>query len=191
MHREFKLPDVGEGLTEAEILHWYVNVGDSVAVNQMICEIETAKAAVELPSPYAGTVIALNVEKGATVDVGTVIITIDDGEGVSEFPNADSASKNVLVGYGVKEADAPVRRSRRGVNSPKGEVGENIVIEMHDGPVMAKPPVRKLAKDLGVDIRRIRKSGNITRTDVLDAALAKQAPRYRGAFFMLLANIPQ
>jgi len=173
MHREFKLPDVGEGLTEAEILHWYVNVGDSVAVNQMICEIETAKAAVELPSPYAGTVIALNVEKGATVDVGTVIITIDDGEGVSEFPNADSASKNVLVGYGVKEGDAPVRRSRRGVNSPKGEVGENIVIEMHDGPVMAKPPVRKLAKDLGVDIRRIRKSGNITRTDVLDAALAK------------------
>ena len=91
MHREFKLPDVGEGLTEAEILHWYVNVGDSVAVNQMICEIETAKAAVELPSPYAGTVVALNVEKGATVDVGTVIITIDDGEGVSEFPNADSA----------------------------------------------------------------------------------------------------
>ena len=76
--RDFRLPDVGEGLTEAEILQWYVAVGDVVTINQMICEIETAKAAVELPSPYAGTVTALKVNQGETVDVGTVIITIED-----------------------------------------------------------------------------------------------------------------
>ena len=86
--RDFRLPDVGEGLTEAEILQWYVAVGDVVTINQMICEIETAKAAVELPSPYAGTVTALNVNQGETVDVGTVIITIEDGVASSGAPAA-------------------------------------------------------------------------------------------------------
>ncbi|MSZ87096.1 MAG: 2-oxo acid dehydrogenase subunit E2, partial [Actinobacteria bacterium] len=84
--RDFRLPDVGEGLTEAEILQWYVAVGDVVTINQMICEIETAKAAVELPSPYAGTVTALKVNQGETVDVGTVIITIEDGVASESAP---------------------------------------------------------------------------------------------------------
>src|SRR4051812_49626268 len=79
MLREFKLPDVGEGLTEGEILQWLVAVGDTVTVNQPLCEVETAKAAVELPSPYAGTVAELKFEAGTTVDVGTAIITIDIG----------------------------------------------------------------------------------------------------------------
>src|ERR687898_76740 len=78
--RQFKLPDVGEGLTEGEILQWLVAVGDTVTVNQPLCEVETAKAAVELPSPHAGRVVELLVEAGATVDVGTPIITIDTGE---------------------------------------------------------------------------------------------------------------
>ena len=79
MLRQFKLPDVGEGLTEGEILQWLVAVGDTVTVNQPLCEVETAKAAVELPSPYAGTVTELLFEAGTMVDVGTPIITIDTG----------------------------------------------------------------------------------------------------------------
>src|SRR5690348_2809490 len=77
--RDFKLPDVGEGLTEGEILSWLVAVGDTVTVNQPLCEVETAKAAVELPSPYAGVVAELKAEAGQTVDVGTPIISIDIG----------------------------------------------------------------------------------------------------------------
>jgi 2-oxoisovalerate dehydrogenase E2 component (dihydrolipoyl transacylase) len=77
--KQFKLPDVGEGLTEGEILQWLVAVGDTVTVNQPLCEVETAKAAVELPSPYAGTVTELLFDAGTMVDVGTPIITIDVG----------------------------------------------------------------------------------------------------------------
>ena len=77
MNKEFKLPDVGEGLTEADIVSWHVKPGDTVTINQVLVEIETAKAVVELPSPYAGTVSALLVSAGQTVDVGSPIITID------------------------------------------------------------------------------------------------------------------
>src|SRR4051812_7049838 len=76
---EFKLPDVGEGLTEAEIVTWMVKAGDTIKVNDVIVEIETAKSLVELPSPYAGTITALLVEEGVTVPVGTPIIAVDDG----------------------------------------------------------------------------------------------------------------
>ena len=87
--KQFKLPDAGEGLTEAEILKWYVQPGDHVTVNQTIVEIETAKAAVELPSPYAGSVTELLVTEGATVDVGTPIITVDvDPDGAPGVPAA-------------------------------------------------------------------------------------------------------
>jgi pyruvate dehydrogenase E2 component (dihydrolipoamide acetyltransferase) len=81
--QQFRLPDVGEGLTEAEILQWYVQVGDSVTVNQVLVEVETAKAAVELPSPYAGVVTELHAEPGETVDVGRPIITIDTEPGAA------------------------------------------------------------------------------------------------------------
>ena len=74
--KEFKLPDVGEGLTEADIIRWHVKPGDTVAVNQIIVEIETAKAVVELPSPYEGTVASLLVPEGQTADVGTPIISV-------------------------------------------------------------------------------------------------------------------
>src|SRR5215470_17516941 len=79
--KEFRLPDVGEGLTEADIVRWHVKPGDTVTVNQIIVEIETAKAVVELPSPYAGTVAGLLVPEGATADVGTPIISVDVGGG--------------------------------------------------------------------------------------------------------------
>src|SRR5687767_8009239 len=87
--RQFKLPDVGEGLTEGEILQWLVAVGDTVTVNQPLCEVETAKAAVELPSPYAGTVVELLYDAGTMVDVGQPIITIDvSGGAVAPAPEA-------------------------------------------------------------------------------------------------------
>src|SRR3712207_24517 len=91
--KQFKLPDVGEGLTEGEILQWLVAVGDTVTVNQPLCEVETAKAAVELTSPYAGTVTALLHEAGDTVDVGTPIIAIDVGGPDTAGDGADGAEE--------------------------------------------------------------------------------------------------
>ena len=95
--RQFKLPDVGEGLTEGEILQWLVAVGDTVAVNQPLCEVETAKAAVELPSPYAGTVVELLHEPGTTVDVGSPIITIDIGGDAPAAAADDDATPETLA----------------------------------------------------------------------------------------------
>src|SRR5918992_6193489 len=92
MLRQFRLPDVGEGLTEGEILQWLVAVGDTVTINQPLCEVETAKAAVELPSPYAGTVVELLFEAGTMVDVGTPIITIDTGGGAAPAAPAAPAT---------------------------------------------------------------------------------------------------
>ncbi len=122
--KEFRLPDVGEGLTEADIVAWHVKPGDAVETNQIIVEIETAKAVVELPSPWDGTVARLLAEEGQTVDVGTPIITVDvggdkgDGAERSVVPaaaDADAAPPErqaVLVGYGVK-ASATTRRARK------------------------------------------------------------------------------
>ncbi|TBO56410.1 2-oxo acid dehydrogenase subunit E2, partial [Streptomyces kasugaensis] len=126
--REFKMPDVGEGLTEAEILKWYVQPGDTVTDGQVVCEVETAKAAVELPIPYDGVVHELNFGEGVTVDVGTVIISVDTDPGAgpvapaaapaAEAPAAPAAPEEdeepqgrqaVLVGYGA----APSSTKRR------------------------------------------------------------------------------
>src|ERR687898_2648176 len=99
--RQFKLPDVGEGLTEGEILQWLVAVGDTVTVNQPLCEVETAKAAVELPSPYAGTVTELLFDAGTMVDVGTPIITIDVGGGAppaAPAPPPDEPAPGLIGG---------------------------------------------------------------------------------------------
>ncbi|WP_343239103.1 biotin/lipoyl-containing protein, partial [Streptomyces sp. SID8014] len=129
--REFKMPDVGEGLTEAEILKWYVQPGDTVTDGQVVCEVETAKAAVELPIPFDGTVRELRFPEGTTVDVGQVIISVAVGGGAAPAaePEAapaeapaeaeDAAPKGrqpVLVGYGVSESSTK-RRARR----PAGE----------------------------------------------------------------------
>ncbi|MEU5423216.1 biotin/lipoyl-containing protein, partial [Streptomyces sp. NPDC020667] len=121
--REFKMPDVGEGLTEAEILKWYVGVGDTVSDGQVVCEVETAKAAVELPIPFDGVVHELRFPEGTTVDVGQVIISVDTAPGsgpVAEEsaapaapaePEAPAAPERqaVLVGYGA----APSSTKRR------------------------------------------------------------------------------
>ena len=162
MKRQFLLPDPGEGLLEAEIVSWRVEAGQEVEVNDVLVEIETAKSLVELPSPFAGTVSSLLVPEGATVEVGTAIVEIDDGaEG--EEPN--------LVGYGPRDEPVASRRRRRAAAEP--EPAPEVSAEP-PGP-RAKPPVRKYARDLGVDLSGVAGSGPdgvITRADVEAASTA-------------------
>ena len=243
--KQFKLPDVGEGLTEAEIVSWKVKPGDTVKVNEIIVEIETAKSLVELPCPFAGVVTDLLVEEGTTVDVGTPIITVDDGTGAAAAPAAPAPPRDdmappvpadesaigtpaddeavepgliggpapggrtsVLVGYGPRTTSA-TRRPRKGGTgaTPAGAsaaaaqqavqtsmmttptpVREPELEQVADSApahtvgdtaggngvrVLAKPPVRKLAKDLGVDLGTVVPSGEggvVTRSDVEAAA---------------------
>lgn len=205
--REFKMPDVGEGLTEAEILKWFVQPGDTVTDGQVVCEVETAKAAVELPIPFDGVVHELRFGEGTTVDVGQVIITVDVAPGSDEEapvpapvqePVEEPASSDepkgrtpVLVGYGVAESSTK-RRPRKGAAAPEAAaVAAAVQAELNghaspapavpEAPVgrpLAKPPVRKLAKDLGIDLATVvptGKDGIITREDVHAAAAPAEA----------------
>jgi 2-oxoisovalerate dehydrogenase E2 component (dihydrolipoyl transacylase) len=170
MIREFNMPDVGEGLTEAEILKWYVQPGDTVTDGQVVCEVETAKAAVELPIPYDGVVRDLHFPEGTTVDVGAPVIAIEVAVPEEERP---AERIPVLVGYGVAE---PTARRRPRTGSPaNGHANGQVTVNGHTPPTrpLAKPPVRKLAKDLGVDLATVTPSGPdgvITREDVHAAA---------------------
>ncbi|CCQ17385.1 Pyruvate/2-oxoglutarate dehydrogenase complex,dihydrolipoamide acyltransferase component [Rhodococcus sp. AW25M09] len=187
--KSFPLPDLGEGLTEADLLTWLVGVGDTVELNQNIAEVETAKAAVELPSPFAGVVAALHVSEGDTVEVGVPIIDIrvDGGdedvaapespaaespapESVEDAPEADRARSPedgeervpVLVGYGVVKEGSSRRGGRAGAPVSTVPNGQN-------GKPLAAPPVRKLAKDNAVDLAEIPATGtrgDVTREDV-------------------------
>lgn len=166
--QNFTLPDVGEGLTEAEIVAWKVAPGDTVAINDVVCEIETAKSLVELPSPHAGVVGELLVEEGATVEVGTPIITFVTepaaGAPAAPAPAAPAAEEgggSVLVGYGTG-GGATSRRKRPAERTVRSSVG-----------VIAKPPIRKLARDLGVDLTTVAATGadgEVTRDDVMKHA---------------------
>jgi 2-oxoisovalerate dehydrogenase E2 component (dihydrolipoyl transacylase) len=248
--KQFKLPDVGEGLTEADIVSWKVKPGDPVTVNQVIVEIETAKSLVELPSPFDGVVTELLVPEGQSVDVGTPIIAVDvSGEagaggpgphgavaagstpadtapttqaegialaevndpaagtqaaedlvpsppedeiarepGIEGSPAPKIERQAVLVGYGVK-LGTTTRRPRKGGKAGGGPGAGPVPAEPVTPPAasgngasgrtgtvdrpLAKPPVRKLAKDLGVDLAALRGSGpegTITREDVQAAA---------------------
>ncbi|MET7582989.1 dihydrolipoamide acetyltransferase family protein [Streptomyces microflavus] len=200
--REFKMPDVGEGLTEAEILKWFVQPGDTVTDGQVVCEVETAKAAVELPIPFDGVVHELRFAEGTTVDVGEVIITVDVAPGSEDAPAPAAATPAqepveaapaeepkgrtpVLVGYGVAESSTK-RRPRKGAAPEAAAVAAAVQAELNGhgsaapvvdappaGRPLAKPPVRKLAKDLGIDLATVvptGKDGIITREDVHAAA---------------------
>jgi len=205
MNKEFKLPDVGEGLTEADIVSWHVKPGDTIEDGQVIVEIETAKAVVELPSPYAGTVTGLLVEEGQTVDVGTPIIAVDvsgasgpaeqaaAGPAAAEAPAEPETAKPeagagapperqaVLVGYGVKPGST-TRRARKKAPTRPGSYPSSPAMpgSSQPGPpppiaprALAKPPVRRLARDLGVDLSALAGSGpegSVTREDVQRAA---------------------
>ncbi|WP_374986813.1 dihydrolipoamide acetyltransferase family protein [Streptomyces fradiae] len=214
------MPDVGEGLTEAEILKWYVQPGDTVTDGQVVCEVETAKAAVELPCPFDGVVHELRFPEGTTVDVGEVIISVNVGgdepaaapetpAAAPETPAAEAAPapvaapaveaeaeaepqgrQPVLVGYGVA-ASSTKRRPRKQATATgaapaalaavQGELNGNAPAPAAPAPQarpLAKPPVRKLAKDLGVDLATVTPTGPdgiITRGDVHQAAAPAQA----------------
>ncbi len=229
--KHFNLPDPGEGLVEAEVVTWKVKVGDTVKVNDIFVEIETAKSLVELPVPYAGTVTALLVSEGDTVEVGTPIISIDDGLGGQDAPvvappittvagisNASASAGEAetgageervanLVGYGPR-ATSGKRRARKGVNTTapvaapvaQAPVPEPVVVRPPSasellaaeplatpaggGKALAKPPVRKFAKDLGVDLASVLGSGPggiVTRADVEAYAAGVASGRANGA----------
>jgi 2-oxoisovalerate dehydrogenase E2 component (dihydrolipoyl transacylase) len=180
----FPLPDVGEGLTEAEIVTWKVKVGDQVSVNQTICEIETAKSLVELPCPFEGEVTELLAQEGDTVEVGTAIIAVrTTGGPVIDAPIAEAGEEAdtgaeykipTLVGYG----DAGEAKSRRKRAVSVAPVATSIPVSMvmaaaASDTVLAKPPIRKLAKELGVDLSALTGTGShgeITREDVIGGA---------------------
>ena len=223
----FRLPDPGEGLVEADIVTWRVAVGDQVKINDILLEVETSKSLVELPTPYAGTVTELLVNEGDTVDVGSPIISIDDGLDAAPpaEPNGAGSEAQVpnLVGYGPRTGTAK-RRPRRGAGDGPVEAHDQIAdtFSTHapvsrraddreplqaeqdaptgaplpgpgetapaatpsGGAVLAKPPVRKLAKDLGVDLGSLVGSGPggvITRDDVTAASKRAEAPEEIGA----------
>ncbi|MFA7497775.1 MAG: dihydrolipoamide acetyltransferase family protein [Leucobacter sp.] len=211
----FPLPDVGEGLTEAEIVSWNVAPGDSVELNQVICEIETEKSLVELPSPFVGTVTAVLAEVGDTVPVGTPILKIavaggpggsdaSGGEGSASSAGSDASTNAsaaaisdeardlvadaaasvqqesdggaVLVGYGAAGA---VRSRRRRGGEPLLD-GKPAIPVADASPIIVKPPIRKLAKDLGVDLTEVTSTGlagEILRDDVVRHA--SQASLFR------------
>ena len=212
---QFNLPDVGEGLTEAEIVSWKVAPGDSVSVNQVICEIETAKSVVELPCPFSGVVEELLAKEGDTVEVGKPIISVQsDGNilvagpittSIPIIPESSSTHQAVadvaasvasdenkpnLVGYGSSAHGGTRRRKAAGINSPalvpastssmpivspvvSPVVPSSVAAADSSTDVIAKPPIRKLAKDLNVDLSKVSATGlagEITREDVVNAA---------------------
>ena len=190
----FLLPDVGEGLVEAEIVTWKVNVGDVVTLNQPLVDIETAKATVELPSPYAGTVVALHGKVGDVMEVHKPLITFDVGASGSAAPAAAPANapvektptanegsvgegrEAVLIGYGVANEDAVVTRKhrRQGAAAPAALAvpASASVDAITSLAPRSTPPVRLYAKQHGVDIETLRGTGRdglITRNDVEQA----------------------
>lgn len=179
---EFKLPDLGEGLTEAEIVRWLVAVGDVVAIDQPVVEVETAKAMVEVPCPYGGVVTARFGEEGTELPVGAPLITVAVGEGTApEAEPEDSGSGNVLVGYGTDHSrTARRRRVRPGSAVPAvAAAPAPAPAAAVTGPVaVISPLVRKLARDHGIDLRGLRGSGPeglILRADVEAALRVPQA----------------
>lgn len=192
----FRLPDVGEGLTEAEIVAWHVSTGDAVAVNQVLVEIETAKSIVELPSPFEGTVVALLAAVGDTVPVGEAIIEVSaaNTQGAETQPPAGSThiepeareenAPKLLVGYGASDPghSRRRRRARSGSSASPTAAASTPLSEPRSSTAttgggsakpQAKPPVRGLARRLGVDLTRVTPTGpngTISRDDVSRAS---------------------
>lgn len=170
--RSFLLPDLGEGLEDAEVVTWLVSEGDAVALNQPIVEVDTAKALVEIPSPFEGSVLTLHASPGDVVKVGAPLVTFDV-EGPETQPEEGKRTA-LLVGYGVEEGSKVQRRrrlSKPGASPPPSPAG--------GGEVIAPPQVRKLAQEMGIDLKTVAgtgPAGRITREDVLSARDAGGTP---------------
>jgi pyruvate dehydrogenase E2 component (dihydrolipoamide acetyltransferase) len=197
----YPLPDVGEGLTEAEIVAWKVAPGETVALNQVVCEIETAKSLVELPSPHEGVVEEVLASEGETVAVGAPILTIRDSS--PEAPQPDPVATEVseavsdaestvteelgeepknLVGYGSGSDEKPARKRRYAPSEDlaAGASSDAKTPLQESVPVLAKPPIRALAKELEVSLDQVSPTGiggEITRDDVMRHA--EQAKVFR------------
>lgn len=183
--REFKLPDLGEGLTEGEVVRWLVAAGDAIALNQPIVEVETAKAVVEIPAPYAGTVVKLHAGEGDTLDVGAPLISVDTGGGAApesrgSAPVAADPEQELqatLVGPGERQ-QARRRRIAGHARSANGPAAATPAPTPAQQRPKATPPVRRYAKDRGVDLAALvgtGRDGRITREDV-DGALGDAQP---------------
>jgi pyruvate dehydrogenase E2 component (dihydrolipoamide acetyltransferase) len=181
----FRLPDLGEGLTEAALVKWLVSVGDVVRVDQPIAEVETAKSVVEVPSPYAGTVAVLHGAEGETLAVGVPLVEVEAGASEIAPSSLESdayraeeraGSGNVLIGYGTSEAKGAGRtRRRRGSSGAAPAVAAvPVAAPSGTGPLAVRSPiVRRLAQERGVDLHRVTPTGPegvITRADVMGAA---------------------
>jgi 2-oxoisovalerate dehydrogenase E2 component (dihydrolipoyl transacylase) len=188
---DFLLPDLGEGLEEAEVIAWRVGPGDRVAVDQVIAEVETAKAVVELPVPYTGVVAALHAAPGSTVSVGQPLITVTEDDPAAGFREpgvvtseggGEEASGSVLIGYGTTTAPPRTRRGRRrgGAIAPPAEPGPASP-DRHRRVAVISPLVRKEARDAGLDLTSLAgpgPAGVVSREDVR-RAIAERATRQR------------
>jgi len=178
MAKEFILPDLGEGIHEAQVVKLLVKQGDAVGEDQMVMEVETDKAAVELPVPFAGTILSLNVEVGQTVKVGQVLLTVDDGSGpavsaaapakasVAPAPSVEAVEQSALVPAAVAAEEEPSMPAQ--------------TLQHPVGPVPAAPAVRRLARELGLDLRQVHGTGpggRIVREDVERHQLTRSAPK--------------
>ena len=173
--RDFKLPDLGEGLEEAEIVSWLVKEGEEVELNQPIVEVETEKALVQIPSPYAGVVDKLHGDVGDRVKVGATLVSIKTA---ADTPEAGKRRQEVLVGYGVDE-EGGRRRRRKKLGRAADAEPEPEPEPAGPRKALATPPVRKLAREMGIDIDTVRGSGpdgRVTRDDVMAASEKAPAP---------------
>jgi len=164
----FRLPDLGEGLTEAEVVSWRVAEGDTVRVDQVVVEVETAKALVEVPIPYAGTVLRLHAQAGAPLSVGEPLISVGASSVAADVYREEeqAGSGNVLIGYGTGHAPTSRRRSRAARPEPAAPASTP------GAPLVISPLVRKLAKDNGIDVARLTPTGRhgvLLRSDVEQA----------------------
>ena len=172
----FRLPDLGEGLTEAEVVRWLVAEGETVTVDQPVVEVETAKSLVEVPTPYAGLVAGRHAAEGSVLEVGKPLLTVALPTAAETYREEERAgSGNVLIGYGTSAAASSGRRRRPrvAVGHPSSPARPSRV------PLVVSPLVRRLARERGVDLRTLTGSGPgglIVRADVVSASASAPAP---------------
>lgn len=181
MAKEFKLPDLGEGIHEAQVVNVKIKQGDTVTADQMVMEVETDKAAVELPVPYAGVVSKLNVKQGDTIKVGAVLLVVDEPGAAPSAPAAASSAPARTSSAPAASVSAPSMRSEatvagpRDVAAPRGSTAVAEAPRSGNGPIPAAPAIRRQAREMGIDLSSVRGTGpggRIVREDIERFAIA-------------------